>query len=710
MVDTSPNKSSGCGLLNAVFGRRTFWLRRATSTGSLPSMNSINISRVSGTPSSKRRRGSSSDETSFLNQSNSSEAASGLGDKPIIRPSPSHTKTPPIYNQNQGRRSDEAIMQPSLRSGAMKMSQREAYVNQGRRVPREAIGISGELEAMIADHQSSKGNSSLVRASSSNVMLFSNLGNLRQPGTGNFTSNNVQDYLPKAAREETSMPNGKYSSSQMGNVVKKPNGEKEPPSSLCRALSTRMDPETLKIMGNEDYKNGRFAEALALYDAAISIDPNKASYRSNKSAALTALGRLLEAVFECREALRIEPYYHRAHQRLGNLYLRLGEAEKAIYHFKHAGPESDPEDMAKAHSLQAHLSKCTEARRLRDWNTLVKEAGYTISAGADSAPQIYTLQAEALLKLHRHQEADAVLAASPYFSVDDCTKFFGPYGNANLLMIRAQVDLAAGRLDDAFEAAQKAARLDSNNKEVGIVVRRTRGVIAARAKGNDLFKASRFSEACIAYGEGLDHDPFNSVLLCNRATCRSKLGQFEKAVEDCTAALSVRPSYSKARLRRADCNAKLGRWEASIQDYEVLMRETPEDEEVGKAMFEAQVQLKKQRGEDVRHMKYTSGSKVVHISSRERFKDFATSPGVSVALFCSGEGNKQVIQFMEQLCKRYPSVNFLKVEVEEHPNVARSEGVSSLPAFKIYKNGSRVKEISGDNLDLLESTVKSYNT
>ncbi|XP_034690272.1 TPR repeat-containing thioredoxin TTL1 [Vitis riparia] len=710
MVDTSPNKSSGCGLLNAVFGRRTFWLRRATSTGSLPSMNSINISRVSGTTSSKRRRGSSSDETSFLNQSNSSEAASGLGDKPIIRPSPSHTKTPPIYNQNQGRRSDEAIMQPSLRSGAMKMSQREAYVNQGRRVPREAIGISGELEAMIADHQSSKGNSSLVRASSSNVMLFSNLGNLRQPGTGNFTSNNVQDYLPKAAREETSMPNGKYSSSQMGNVVKKPNGEKEPPSSLCRALSTRMDPETLKIMGNEDYKNGRFAEALALYDAAISIDPNKASYRSNKSAALTALGRLLEAVFECREALRIEPYYHRAHQRLGNLYLRLGEAEKAIYHFKHAGPESDPEDMAKAHSLQAHLSKCTEARRLRDWNTLVKEAGYTISAGADSAPQIYTLQAEALLKLHRHQEADAVLAASPYFSVDDCTKFFGPYGNANLLMIRAQVDLAAGRLDDAFEAAQKAARLDSNNKEVGIVVRRTRGVIAARAKGNDLFKASRFSEACTAYGEGLDHDPFNSVLLCNRATCRSKLGQFEKAVEDCTAALSVRPSYSKARLRRADCNAKLGRWEASIQDYEVLMRETPEDEEVGKAMFEAQVQLKKQRGEDVRDMKYTSGSKVVHISSHERFKDFATSPGVSVALFCSGEGNKQVIQFMEQLCKRYPSVNFLKVEVEEHPNIARSEGVNSLPAFKIYKNGSRVKEISGDNLDLLESTVKSYNT
>lgn len=112
----------------------------------------------------------------------------------------------------------------------------------------------------------------------------------------------------------------------MGNVVKssyrerKPNEEQS--GSLCRAISTRMDPESLKIMGNEDYKNGRFAEALALYEAAISIDPNKASYRSNKSAALTALGRLLEAVFECREAIRIEPHYHRAHHRLASLYLR----------------------------------------------------------------------------------------------------------------------------------------------------------------------------------------------------------------------------------------------------------------------------------------------------------------------------------------------------------------------------------------------------
>jgi DnaJ family protein C protein 7 len=90
-----------------------------------------------------------------------------------------------------------------------------------------------------------------------------------------------------------------------------------------------------------------------------------------------------------------------------------------------------------------------------------------------------------------------------------------------------------------------------------MVMRKARAVAGARSKGNELFKTSRFAEACVAYGEGLEHDPYNSVLLCNRAACRSKLGQFDKAIEDCSAALNVRPSYSKARLRRADCNAKV---------------------------------------------------------------------------------------------------------------------------------------------------------
>ncbi|XVF15166.1 hypothetical protein REPUB_Repub09cG0126800 [Reevesia pubescens] len=589
MGENSPEKKSGCGILNAVFGKRDFWPRRSTSTGSLQDSNNAKTAN-----SNTKRRRSGSDEGCLLN--NNSVNGAKETPKSCSKSPSNHPKPPAVYQQQQNqvrKPPNEAIRTTPNNQG---------YVNPGRRVPKEAVSISAELESMIVDHQKAKGNSNLVRASSSNMMLYGHLGNLRQPGGGgNTNSYNVLNQLPKTAREDVPTPNGKYPNSVMGNVVKKPVEEKrmEEPASLCRAISTRMDPETLKIMGNEDYKNGNFAEALALYEAAIAIDPNKASYRSNKSAALTALGRILEAVFECREAIRIEPHYHRAHLRLANLYLRLGEVENAIYHYKHAGLEADREDIAKAKTLQSHLNKCTEAKRLRDWNTLLKETHSTINAGADSAPQIYALKAEALLKLHRHQEADEALLKGPNFNTDDCTKYFGPIGNANLLVVRAQVDMAAGRFDDALAGIQRAVRLDSNNKEANSVMRRARAVAAARSTGNDHFKASKFSEACIAYSEGLDHDPHNSLLLCNRATCRSKLGHYEKAIEDCTHALNVRPGYSKARLRRADCNSKLGKWEASIQDYEILQRETPDNEEVKRGLSEAQMQLKKQHGEVV---------------------------------------------------------------------------------------------------------------
>ncbi|KAI4345231.1 hypothetical protein L6164_012373 [Bauhinia variegata] len=596
MTENSKERRSGCGILSAVFGRRSVWGRKTGSTDFGNNNGSDFGKALPNNINNPKRRRADSKEFIVLDSSSSCNATTSKvvsATKPETNPN--RATSNPVQVQPR------KIRQETAKTSTSKMGPSQGNVNQGKRVTEEAIGLSGELESMITDHQKTKGSSVLLRASSSNVMLYGNLGNLRQGGGGNTDSSyNVTAHTPKVS-QESQVGNGRYTNHAVetanNRVSKEGKSKQEQQSgSLCRALSTRMDPEQLKIMGNEDYKNGRFAEALALYDAAISIDPNKASYRSNRSAALTALGRILEAVFECREAIQIEPNYLRAHHRLGNLYLRLGETDKAQYHFKRAGAEADPDEIAKVKILQTHLNKCTEARRLRDWNTLIKETNGAISAAADSAPQIFALQAEALLKLHKHQDADEAISRGPHFDDEECIKFLGPVGYASVLVTRSQVDLAVGRFDEALEAAQRAAKLDSNNREANMVLRRSRAVAAARTNGNQLFKASKFYEAFAAYAAGLEHDPYNSVLLCNRAACRSKLGHYEKAVEDCTVALNLRPSYSKARLRRADCNAKLQRWEASIQEYEILLRQTPEDEEVKQALAEAQEQLQKRQG------------------------------------------------------------------------------------------------------------------
>ncbi|XP_051126714.1 TPR repeat-containing thioredoxin TTL4-like isoform X2 [Andrographis paniculata] len=514
-MDSPEKRSAGCGLFTTVFGCR-HPRRRSMSRESLPTSNSGNTITTS-IPGSKPRKDS--------RQISSGQKNEKQVDMIVPRP----------QNPDKNRRIQ-------VRS------------QQGHAVAREIVPGELELEAMIQDQLiGSEGQTGpLIRASSSNVMLFGNLGNLRH----NTNSNNAAESPSKISREEHSPKNVKYSTSVMGNVVKKPYNDPGKPVSFCRALSTRMDPEQLKILGNEDYKNGRFAEAVALYDAAIALDPNKASYRSNKSAALAALGDLLEAAFECREAIRINPFYQRAHNRLATIYVRLGESDKAMHHFNQAGSEADLDAMKRAKKIRFHLSNCDEAKKCRDWNTLVEETGVLTEAGADSAPLIYAMRAEALLKISRHEEAIQAIKKCSHFDMDKLTRLFGPNGSAAVLACRAQLDMVYGRFDDAVAAAEQAMRLNPSSSEASKVLTRTRATAKARHNGNELYKAEKYLEARIAYGEGLKNDPCNAVLFCNRAACNSKLGHYEKSLEDCNAALNVRPSYGKARLRRADCYAK----------------------------------------------------------------------------------------------------------------------------------------------------------
>ncbi|RDX63372.1 TPR repeat-containing thioredoxin TTL1, partial [Mucuna pruriens] len=675
----------GCGLMGRILHLKSHKLRKA-SVHSLPLRNAQSDD-----------DGKSEPKKTHPNDTQPHKL-SGADQKPA-RKSASIHQHPSTCPNNQNPRHSDVVARSSTSSSASSPISSHSKVQQNKgknhdwNPQRDPTGNSLALARISTSHQQdSENNKSQLKL------------------TGNLLVNNTPrrksvEYMPKIA-ELNSLPSSYTNASKglMGNIMRKNSNEF---SQFLSPRQKKVDPEVLKSMGNELYKQGRFEEALVLYDRAIALDSNKATYHCNKSAALIGLGRFQEAIIACEESIRLDPSYVRAHNRLATIHFRLGEAEKAL-DCNQSTSCADSILAFQAQALQNHLNKCIEARKVNAWSDVLKETRSAISLGADSAPQVYALQTEALLKLLRYQEAYDIYDKMPKFSLDWFSKMFGPARSAYLLMISAQVYLASGRFEDAVAAAQQAARVDPGNREVNAVVRRARAATSARMSGNLLFKASKFAEACAVYNEGLEHDPRNSVLLCNRAACRSKLGQYEKAIEDCNTALMVQPCYSKARLRRADCNSKLERWEAAIQDYEMLLRERPGDEEVARALFEAQLQLKMLRGEDIKDLKF--GSNLVFISSNDRFRHYVTSPGMAVVLFSNKATHKKELLVLEQTSKRFPSVNFLKVEIEDHPYLAKSEGVNFIPAFKIYKNGSRVKEISGNNHELLERSVKLYSS
>ncbi|KAE8724862.1 Inactive TPR repeat-containing thioredoxin TTL3 [Hibiscus syriacus] len=471
------------------------------------------------------------------------------------------------------------------------------------------------------------------------------------------------------------------------------------------------DPEEMKRAGNEMYKRGNFSEALTFYDKAISISPENAAYRSNRAAALAADGRLGEAVRECEEAVRLDPGYGRAHQRLSTLYLRLGLPDNARHHLCFPGQHSDPAELQKLQLLENHINRCADARKIGDWKTVAREIDAAIAVGADSSPQLIACKAEALLKLHQIEESDYYLSnirKSEQYTPSSQIKYFDMVAEAYTLFVQAQVEMALGRFENAVSAAEKARRIDYSNAEIAAVLNNVKMVARARTHGNELFNAGRYAEACSAYGEGLRCDSSNSVLYCNRAVCWSKLGLWEKSVEDCNQALKIQPNYKKALLRRAASNGKLGRWADSVRDYELLREELPGDIEVAESLHNVQVALRKSRGADI-HKTKISGE-VEEISSIERFKTAISSTGISVVHFkvASNEQCEELSPFVNLLCVRYPSIHFYKVDAEESLAVAKAEGIRTVPTFKIYKNGDKVKEMISPTHQILEDSVRNY--
>src|SRR5262249_8158726 len=82
-------------------------------------------------------------------------------------------------------------------------------------------------------------------------------------------------------------------------------------------------------LGNALSAQGKLDEAVAVHRAAISIKPDFAEAHSNLGSALAAQGKLDEAVAAYRQAIRIKPDFAQAHSNLGNALTRQGKLDEA---------------------------------------------------------------------------------------------------------------------------------------------------------------------------------------------------------------------------------------------------------------------------------------------------------------------------------------------------------------------------------------------
>lgn len=102
-----------------------------------------------------------------------------------------------------------------------------------------------------------------------------------------------------------------------------------------------------------------------------------------------------------------------------------------------------------------------------------------------------------------------------------------------------------------------------------------------KADGNSKFKAGQYLEAMDAYTRALRTCPLSSakersVLYSNRGATRARLDQKEKAIQDCTRAIELNPTYMKPVLKRAQLYKDTEKLDEALADFQRVLELDPD--------------------------------------------------------------------------------------------------------------------------------------
>ena len=89
--------------------------------------------------------------------------------------------------------------------------------------------------------------------------------------------------------------------------------------------------------------------------------------------------------------------------------------------------------------------------------------------------------------------------------------------------------------------------------------------------GNAAMAAKEYGEAIRCYSEALELSaagPSSHIYYSNRAAAHCFFENYERAAEDCEAAIRLRVDFAKAYSRLGLCNFYLGRHKESVAAYE----------------------------------------------------------------------------------------------------------------------------------------------
>jgi DnaJ family protein C protein 7 len=302
---------------------------------------------------------------------------------------------------------------------------------------------------------------------------------------------------------------------------------------------------------------------------------------------------------DCSRADELDPQNPKILLRLARVYTSLGRPQDALSTYARIQPAPSAKDIAPAKSMLGHIEVAEDALKNGTTGSMalhaLDQAEKLLGLGAPKPRKWQLMRGEAYLKMGNiNALGDAQNIAMSLLRNNS--------QDPEALVLRGRALYAQGENDKAMQHFRQALNCDPDYRDAVKYLRMVQKLDKMKADGNADYKAGRWQAAIDKYSEALEVDPLNkgtnSKLLQNRALCRVQLKDYNGAISDCERAISLDPTYTKAKKTKATALGQSGDWESAVRELKDLQEQDPQDGSIAKELRKAELELKKSKRKD----------------------------------------------------------------------------------------------------------------
>lgn len=295
----------------------------------------------------------------------------------------------------------------------------------------------------------------------------------------------------------------------------------------------------------------------------------------------------------------LEPGNPKIMHRLARIYTALGRPSEALQVYSDIQPTVTAKDKAAAETMLHHLSQAEDSLHRGKGGSMalfcLDQAVRGLGPKMSQPRKWLLMRVEAYLKMgNANALGDAQNIAMSLLRENN--------QDPDALYLRGRLFYCQGDTDQAIKHFRRALSLDPDSTQTVKYLRMVQKLIRMKEEGNTAFKSRKYREAIELYTKGLEIDPdnkdINSKLLQNRAQAHINLGETEKGIADCTKAIELDPSYTKAKRVRAKAYGTLGDWEKAVKELKDIAENNPGEKGMAEEIRNAEWELKKSKRKD----------------------------------------------------------------------------------------------------------------